>query len=163
MIQTTSYQSPIGLIGLAANDEGIIRVFFDHKFPFDEQIKNSYPGEIIQHTDGDLFNAKKQLDGYFSRKRSSFNLPLILRTSPFSRATLNIVSKIPYGYTLTYKDVAIQAGNPKAARAVGRANATNPIPIFIPCHRVLAADGTMHGYGGGLDKKEFLLKLEGAL
>ena len=163
MIQTTSYQSPIGLIGLAANDEGIIRVFFEHEFPFDEQIKNLYPCEIIQQTDGDLFNAKKQLDDYFSRKRSSFNLSLILRTSPFSKATLNIVSKIPYGYTLTYKDVAIQTGNPKAARAVGRANATNPIPIFIPCHRVLASNGTMHGYGGGLDKKEFLLKLEGAL
>jgi methylated-DNA-[protein]-cysteine S-methyltransferase len=107
-----------------------------------------------------------QLDEYLRGARKAFNLPIdwsLLR--PFQRQVLQIVHAIPYGGTRTYGDIAHEIGNPRAARAVGRANATNPMPLVIPCHRVIGSDGKLHGYGGGegLPTKEWLLQMEGAV
>lgn len=108
----------------------------------------------------------RQLDEYLRGARKAFDLPIdwsLLR--PFQRRVLELVFAIPYGQTRTYGDIALEIGNPRAARAVGRANATNPIPLVIPCHRVIGSDGKLHGYGGGqgLATKEWLLQMEGAI
>ncbi len=106
-----------------------------------------------------------ELDAYFQGQRRDFAAPIDWSVmTPFQQTALRAVYAIPYGRTLTYADVAQQIGQPKAVRAVGRANATNPMPIIIPCHRVLGSDGRLHGYGGpgGLDTKAWLLRLEGA-
>jgi methylated-DNA-[protein]-cysteine S-methyltransferase len=110
--------------------------------------------------------ALHQLDEYLRGARKVFDLPIdwtLLR--PFQRTVLQMTYAIPYGGTRTYGDLARELGNPNAARAVGRAEATNPMPLLIPCHRVIGADGKLHGYGGGqgLPTKEWLLKLEGAV
>ena len=111
-------------------------------------------------------SALQQLDEYLRGARKAFDLPIdwsLLR--PFQRQVLQIVFAIPYGSTRTYGDIAHEIGNPKAARAVGRANATNPMPLVIPCHRVIGSDGKLTGYGGGegLPTKEWLLQMEGAV
>ena len=108
----------------------------------------------------------KELSEYLNGKRSAFTIPIdwsLFR--PFQREALQVVFRIPYGETCTYHDIAIEIGRPNASRAVGRANATNPMPIVIPCHRVIGRDGKLHGYGGGegLKTKEWLLKMEGAV
>jgi len=110
--------------------------------------------------------ALHQLGEYLRGARKVFDLPIdwsLLRL--FQRQVLQIVFAIPYGQTRTYGDIAHEIGNPKAARAVGRANATNPMPLVVPCHRVIGGDGKLHGYGGGegLPTKEWLLKMEGAV
>ena len=108
----------------------------------------------------------QQLDEYLRGERTAFHLPIdwsLLR--PFQIQVLHIVFAIPYGGTRTYGEIAYEIGNPNAARAVGRANATNPMPLIIPCHRVIGSDGKLRGYGGGkgLSTKEWLLQLEGAV
>ncbi len=103
-----------------------------------------------------------QLEGYFSRKRSDFDIPLDLSDgSEFRRRVWNVIAGIPYGETLSYAEVAAAAGNPSAYRAAGSACGANPIVILIPCHRVVGSDKCLHGFGGGLDKKAWLLQHEG--
>jgi len=106
-----------------------------------------------------------QLDDYFHGRRQTFDVPINWSVmTPFQQTALRAVAAIPYGQYVTYADIAQRIGQPKAVRAVGRANATNPMPVIIPCHRVLGSDGRLHGYGGpgGLDTKAWLLRLEGA-
>ena len=108
----------------------------------------------------------KELAEYLKGKRRNFTFAIDWATlKPFQRNTLHAVFSIPYGETQTYADIAMQIGHPNAYRAVGRANATNPMPLVIPCHRVIGTDGKLHGYGGGegLPTKEWLLKMEGAV
>ena len=102
----------------------------------------------------------QQLDEYFAGTRTAFSLPLELHGTPFQEKVWEALRHIPYGETRTYKDIAIAIGHPKAFRAVGRANNANPIFIAIPCHRVIGADGSLVGYGGGLEMKKALLELE---
>ena len=102
----------------------------------------------------------EQLDLYFSRKLTEFSLPLAMNGSPFQMSVWKLLMAIPYGQTRTYGDLARKLGDPDAARAVGRANALNPIAIVIPCHRVIGAAGTLTGYAGGIDVKRKLLELE---
>lgn len=104
--------------------------------------------------------AEKQLLEYFSGKRTEFTVPLAPRGTDFQKRVWQELQKIPYGETRTYGQIAALAGNPKASRAVGMANHKNPIMILIPCHRVIGSNGKLTGYAGGLEKKEFLLKLE---
>jgi len=108
-----------------------------------------------------LKEAFRQLAEYLSGERKAFDLPLAPAGTPYQRKVWQALLKIPYGATASYKEVAAQTGNAKAARAVGMANNRNPIPIFIPCHRVIGADGSLVGYGCGLDIKRRLLELEG--
>lgn len=107
-----------------------------------------------------LRRASEQLREYLSGERRTFDLPLAPEGTAFQKAVWAELEKIPYGETRSYGQIAAQVGNAKACRAVGMANHRNPIPIFIPCHRVIGADGSLTGYGGGLDCKKVLLRLE---
>ena len=107
-----------------------------------------------------LENCRQELQAYFKKDLREFSIPLRPQGSPFQEKVWNILRSIPYGETWTYKQVAIQAGCPLGARAVGQANHYNPIPILIPCHRVVQSGGKLGGYAGGLDVKTFLLELE---
>ena len=104
---------------------------------------------------------EKQLGEYFSGERLIFELELEPKGTPFQIAVLDALVQIPYGETRSYRDIAIEIGRPKAMRAVGAANGRNPLPIVIPCHRVIGANGSLTGFGGGLETKTFLLDLEG--
>lgn len=107
-----------------------------------------------------LSQAKKQLEEYFFGNRTDFTIPLAPHGTVFQRQVWKELQKIPYGETRTYGQIAAAVGNPRSSRAVGMANHNNPIMILIPCHRVIGSNGKLTGYAGGLDKKEFLLKLE---
>ena len=109
-----------------------------------------------------LMPCRQQLEEYFARKRKQFTLPLDLRGTDFQKRCWAQLLKIPYGQTRSYRQIAEAVGNRNAVRAVGLANGQNPIAIIVPCHRVIASDGTLCGYGGGLELKEELLRLEGA-
>lgn len=145
------YNTPIGKIRLTEDGQAITCIDF-------------IPEELDLNTCGLettlLSQAHTQLIEYLKGKRKEFTLPLNPCGTPFQQKVWEILRSIPYGTTLSYKDVAIKAGNPNASRAVGMANNRNPIPIIIPCHRVIGADGKLVGYGGGLPIKVKLLTLE---
>ena len=115
-------------------------------------------------TGNDSLKAKlqKQLSEYFSGSRKSFSMKLDLQGTEFQKRVWNELTKIPYGKTITYKELAVRLSNVKSIRAAGTANGANPIPIIIPCHRVIGSDGSLTGYAGGLEMKEKLLQLEGS-
>jgi methylated-DNA-[protein]-cysteine S-methyltransferase len=119
---------------------------------------------LVWHEDGaPVFDPiAAQLAEYFDGRRQVFDLPLALRGTPFQLAVWEELRRIPFGATCTYTELARRVGRPAAVRAVGRANATNPVSLVVPCHRVVGADGTLTGYGGGLGVKRALLDLEGA-
>lgn len=116
----------------------------------------------LHSSDPYMLNSFSQLDEYFSFRRKNFELPLELIGTDFQKMVWSELQKIKYGKTITYRELAIRLGNEKSIRAVGRANASNPIPIVVPCHRVIGADDRLVGYGGGLEVKEKLLELEGS-
>lgn len=145
------YETPIGKIAVVEDAGQIIDLFLKS-----QGLEDKY---YLKETDI-LKEAGKQLDEYFKGKRKEFSLPLRPKGTEFMKRVWRELEKIPYGETRSYKDIAIASGSNKAYRAVGMANNRNPIPIFIPCHRVIGADKTLVGYGGGLKIKEFLLKLE---
>ena len=156
-------ETPFGIMSLAISDKGLCRVYFPEDAPFDKSLQKEFPGCTIIQNEKTLQNIKKQFEEYFSGKRKSFDIELDLNAPPFYSDALAEVSKIPFGRTATYKDIAIRAGNPRAVRAAGSANANNPLPIVIPCHRVLNTGGDLGGYGGKLERKVFLLELENSL
>lgn len=147
------YQTPLGRIGIEEENEHITHVYFEND-PLPK-----LPAELETPL---LQEASRQLDAYFSGKLKTFALPLAPTGTIFQRRIWQLLCHIPYGTTASYKDLAIAAGNPKAVRAVGQANNKNPIPIFIPCHRVIGTNGKLVGYAGGLAMKERLLSLEGS-
>jgi methylated-DNA-[protein]-cysteine S-methyltransferase len=158
--------SPLGDLWVAVSDRGLSAIEWSQ----DEAGFGAYLSKRfkrpVQANPGKVAPALRQLDEYLRGARKAFDLSIdwsLLR--PFQKQVLQIVFAIPYGQTCTYGDIAHELGNPRAARAVGRANATNPMPLVIPCHRVIGTDGKLHGYGGGegLPTKEWLLKLEGAV
>lgn len=110
--------------------------------------------------DGPLREAGAQLEAYFAGERDAFTLPLAPRGTPFQREVWQALTAIPYGTTVSYGTIAARVGRPRAMRAVGAANRRNPIAIIVPCHRVIGADGSLTGYGGGLERKQVLLELE---
>ena len=103
----------------------------------------------------------QELDEYFAGKRRTFDLPLAPKGTPFQLAVWHALLEVPYGDTVTYAELARRIGKPNAVRAVGAANGANPIPVIIPCHRVIGSNGTLTGYGGGIERKQWLLALEG--
>ena len=143
------FASPIGPLRLVASERGLTRVCFEGgQLPIDEP--SDHPV------------ATQQLTEYFARTRRKFTVPLDLQNvTDFRTAVLRELAKVPYGETTSYAQLARAVGNPKAVRAVGSACATNPLPLFIPCHRVLRSDGQLGGYRGGTEAKRFLLRLEG--
>ena len=121
-----------------------------------------YPEDDWIEDDSVFKQAEDQLNEYFEGKRQQFNLKMKPSGTPFQLSVLAALQEIPFGQTTTYRDIAESIGRPKAVRAVGAANGRNPLPIVIPCHRVIGADGTLTGFGGGLPAKSFLLNLESA-
>jgi methylated-DNA-[protein]-cysteine S-methyltransferase len=157
--------SPVGRLLLAATPAGVVRVAFDREGqePVLEELAQRISPRVLE-APGRLDAARRQLDEYFSGGRTAFELPLDWRLSSGFRArVLHAIAAIPYGRTGTYRSVATAAGTPNAVRAAGSACATNPIPIIVPCHRVVRSDGTMGRYGGGEAAKRTLLEHEHAL
>lgn len=110
-----------------------------------------------------LHKCRNELSEFLDGSRKSFSIPIVVQGTDFQESVWNELQKIPYGATISYKELALRVNNPKAMQAVGSANGKNPISIIIPCHRVIACDGKLSGYAGGVDKKEKLLRLEGAI
>lgn len=140
--------SPIGLLEICAYADAIKSIYFAG-----DQVYEETTSPIIEQ-------AKLQLEEYFEGKRKEFDLKLALSGTEFQLRVWNELIKIPYGQTVSYGEIAKRIGNPKASRAVGGANNKNPISIVVPCHRVIGANKKMVGYGGGLWRKEKLLKIE---
>lgn len=164
MIHYTITNSPIGKLLISKSNKGITHILFEYQIlQFESIIKKKFPNQTIVRDDKSLTQTVLQLKEYFSGGREFFNLALDFAMPPFHQKALDAVKKIPFGKTISYSDVAERAGNIKAARAAGSANANNPIPIIIPCHRVLASGRGLGGYAGGLKIKKYLLNLEGAL
>jgi methylated-DNA-[protein]-cysteine S-methyltransferase len=156
--------TPIGELLLAGTERGLVRVAFPRQ-GHDEVLASlaQTVSPRILRAPGRLDQASRQLDEYFDGSRTVFDLPLDFRLATgFRRAVLAYLPAIPYGHTESYAQVAAAAGSPKAVRAVGTACARNPLPVVVPCHRVVRSDGTAGGYAGGPDAKRVLLTLESA-
>ena len=145
------YDSPVGRLGLMGEGDRLIAL----------ALPNQPVPLIAEREIPVLREARKQLEAYFAGKLRTFDVPLRLEGTPFRMRVWEQLQKIPYGQVISYGELARRVGQPNAARAVGGANHHNPISILVPCHRVIAADGTLGGYGGGLELKRTLLKLEG--
>ena len=156
--------SPVGPLLLAATEVGLVRVAYaseDHDTVLQALSERISPR--ILHAPGRLDAATRELDEYFGGHRRDFDVPLDWRLAAgFRLAVLHRLHEVGYGRTATYAAVAVLAGNPKAVRAVGSACATNPLPVVVPCHRVVRSDGSMGGYLGGVKAKRTLLTMEGA-
>ena len=158
--------TPLGKLWLAASDLGLVAVEWSpSQAEFEAYLAKRFK-RPVEHNLDKVKDAARELNEYLTGKRRQFTIPIdwsLMR--PFQQAALQATFAIPYGETRTYGELAAQIGRPRAARAVGRAEATNPMPLVIPCHRVIGADGKLHGYGGGegLPTKEWLLKMEGAV
>ncbi len=157
--------SPFGTLLLAATKRGLVRVAFPEENVDTtlQRLALRISPRIVQ-APGPLEQMRRELDEYFDGRRRQFELALDWTlVGPFARRVLGVTSEIPYGGVLSYAEVAAEAGSPRGSRAAGNALGSNPIPIVVPCHRVLRSGGALGGYGGGLDRKRFLLELEGAL
>lgn len=156
-------ETPVGTLLLAATERGLVRVAYDiegHDAVLGELSRVISPR--ILKAPARLETAAREIDEYFAGRRFGFEIPLDLRLARgFRLAVLRHLPEIAYGQTATYTWVAAAAGSPKAVRAAGSACATNPIPLVIPCHRVVRSDGSLGGYGGGSEVKQALLELEG--
>ena len=162
-IAYTSYDAPMGELLLAATPRGLVRVSFAVEDPEVTlaQLASAISPRILERP-ARLDEARRELDEYFAGDRREFDLDLDWRlSSGFRRRVLRATARIPFGGTSTYSKVAGAAGSPKAHRAAGTALGANPLPIVVPCHRVLRTGGALGGYGGGLETKELLLELEG--
>jgi O-6-methylguanine DNA methyltransferase len=153
-------KTPFGLMGIAHTSEGVCSILFPEEKPFKKSLSQKFPHSQIYKESTDTSGCADQLREYFYGKRITFELDLDLDLPLFHLKALNAVRTIPYGITLSYKDIAFKTGNPAAVRAVGNANARNPVPLVIPCHRVIKHDGSLGGYGGKLERKIFLLEHE---
>jgi methylated-DNA-[protein]-cysteine S-methyltransferase len=145
------YDSPIGLIEIGAVSEGITSLFF-----VEERQADASTNAICDE-------AVRQLTEYFEGSRQTFDLPVLLEGTDFQKQVWEGLKHIPFGQTISYGDLARSIGKPSAVRAVGAANGSNPVSIIVPCHRVIGNNGGLTGYGGGLPRKEWLLKHEGGL
>lgn len=150
----TTIDSPIGEI-LLVGDERVLHGLYMQAGPRPKRIA---PG--LRRAEEPFAGAREQLDQYFAGERIEFDLPLEPAGPGFERTVWDALTDIPYGETASYGEIAERIGHPDAARAVGSANARNPISIIVPCHRVIGADGRLTGYGGGLERKRFLLEHE---
>ncbi|MCD9045849.1 methylated-DNA--[protein]-cysteine S-methyltransferase [Luteimonas sp. MHLX1A] len=157
-VHYTHVDSPVGPLLVAASDAGLHAIAFpENRHPVrigDDWTRGGHP--LIDE-------ARRQLAAYFAGERRDFDLPLAPRGTEFQRAVWQALAAIPYGSTESYAQLAMRLGRRGAARAVGAANGRNPLPIVLPCHRVIGASGGLTGFGGGLPTKRYLLALEGAL
>jgi O-6-methylguanine DNA methyltransferase len=170
ILHSTTTISTIGPLFLAASSRGLVALEFDARLPGQQSIRLN-PRDLRDEKNGFTFEESaramssyvSELEEYFAGERREFSFPLDLRGTDFQLACWRALLAIPYGETRSYADIARAVGKPNAFRAVGMANNRNPVAIVVPCHRVIASDGGLCGYGGGLDIKRRLLELEGAL
>ena len=158
------YDFEICKLGIAEVDKKILRILFVNK---NEYERSAAPGSVILDKDAFIVketplikNAAAQLNEYFNGKRRKFDFPVMIRGTDFQIDVWKALQKIPYGETRSYGEIAAIIGNPKASRAVGMANNRNPLPIVVPCHRVIGSNGKPVGYAGGLELKQILLEIE---
>jgi methylated-DNA-[protein]-cysteine S-methyltransferase len=157
-------ESELGPLLAAVTDQGLARISFDPDPERELDTLARLAGPRVLRAPRALDEARRELDDYFAGKRTVFDLELDLRgLSGFTLRVLEELAKVPYGETRTYGDLAERAGNPRASRAVGMVMNRNRIPIVLPCHRIVGSSGQLVGYGGGLERKEMLLRLEGAI
>lgn len=157
--------SPIGRLLIAASPRGLVRVAFpeEGEEAFLEELASRISPRVLE-APSRLEDVRRELDEYFEGRRRRFEVPVDWQlTRGFVRRVLRATARIPYGRVSTYRDVAGRAGNSRAMRAAGNALAANPIPIVVPCHRVIRTGGGLGGYGGRIERKRFLLDLEGAI
>jgi methylated-DNA-[protein]-cysteine S-methyltransferase len=150
--------SPVGDLHIAATTRGLCRISYRGD-DWEDQLARTFGVRVLR---APLDEVQRELDEYFEGRRREFDLPIDLRVAPFYEDVLRELARVPYGSTDTYGALARRAGRPKAARAVGTIMNRNPIPIVLPCHRIVGANGSLTGYAGGLDVKRRLLELEGA-
>ena len=156
--------TPIGTLLIAATDRGLCRIAYDADADQEvERLARSF-GVRVLRSPSPIDPARRQLDEYFEGHRQHFELPLDIDSlAEFNRRVLHELARVPYGEVVTYGELAARSARPRAARAVGTVMNRNPLPIVLPCHRVIGSTGKLVGYGGGLERKEALLRLEGAL
>ncbi len=161
----TVEETPLGRIWTAVSEQGLVAVdLWDDRARFEAQVQK-LTGAVPVFAPERVTAVAAQTHEYLHQERTDFDLPIDWSVlTPFQAKALRVVHGIEYGRTLTYRDVARKIGQPKAVRAVGRANAANPMPLVIPCHRVLGSDGKLHGFSapGGLETKAWLLRMEGS-
>ena len=150
----TYLASPLGKLLLTSDGESLTGIQFPRHQPSPSPVHWTRDPQRLRE-------ACRQLRAYFAGELREFDLPLSMAGSPFEHRVWNALRKVRHGQTVSYGYIAARIGQPKACRAVGLANGKNPIPIVVPCHRVIGADGSLTGYGGGLDTKRWLLELEG--
>ena len=150
-LTTTTLETPVGPLRLVASDVGLRSVSFRAEAPGPHAVDGDSPV---------LDEAARQLGEYFAGTRTAFTIPLDLRGTPFQLDAWRRLAEIPYGETVSYAEQARRVGRPRAVRAIGAANGSNPVPIVLPCHRVIGSDGSLTGFGGGLDVKRALLDHE---
>ncbi len=156
------FPTPVGDLFIAVNDEGaLLRLLFVGRRGRD-MLTAGLTGPLEWNADR-CAHVERQLAEYFGHERRTFDLEIELQGTPFQKQVWGELQRIPFGETISYRQLADRLGRPTATRAVGRANATNPICLVVPCHRVIGADGSLTGFGGGLDVKRSLLQHEGAL
>lgn len=164
-ITVRRYSSPCGELLLGSYGDSLCMCDWlteKHRELADRRLERALKAQTVEGTSAVIGNAARQLDEYFSGNRSEFDVPLLFAGTDFQKTVWNALLEIPYGKTVSYKELARKIAMPDAVRAVANANGANSISIFAPCHRVIGSDGSLTGYGGGLDKKLFLLDLEGA-
>ncbi len=157
------HDSPLGPIFVGATDTGLVRIGLpaENEDAVLEELARRVSARVLRAPHATIVRARHQLDEYFDRRRTTFDVPLDWQlTRGFRREVLRATAQIAYGQTSSYRQVATQAGSPAAVRAAGTALATNPLPILVPCHRVLRSDGTLGAYRGGPEAKARLLDLE---
>ena len=164
-ISLTHIDTPLGLMCACATSKGICLLEFTDRKNIElqfERLRKCLCDNIVEEETPLLIQLKQELSEYFSDKRKEFTLPLHLVGTDFQKNIWTELLKIPYGKTVSYMQLSEIIGNPKAIRAVANANANNKIAIIVPCHRVIGSDGSLTGYAGGLDRKRWLLNLEGS-
>lgn len=155
--------SPFGPLLAATTRRGLVRLAYPDE-PIDAVLDRLAVRVSPRIVEGRLDRERRELEEYFESKRSAFDIPVDLTLAAgFGRKVLRATARIPYGKVSTYREIAGRAGSPRGSRAAGNALGANPIPIVVPCHRVVATGGGLGGYTGGIDRKEFLLRLEGHL
>jgi methylated-DNA-[protein]-cysteine S-methyltransferase len=156
--------TPIGKLLVATTERGLCRIAYDAEPDREvERLARAFGVRVLRSAKP-IDPARRELDEYFDGKRRTFDLPIdVASLAEFNRRVLGELARVPYGEVVTYGELAARAERPRAARAVGTVMNRNPIPIVLPCHRVIGANGNLTGYGGGLDRKEKLLRLEGAI
>ena len=156
--------SPVGQLLVAAGERGVLRISFDPDLEQHLEWLSRIAGRNVLRSPRQVDGVRRELDEYFEGRRRTFDLTVDLRgVTPFTERVLMELARIPFGETATYAELAARAGSPKAARAVGMTMNRNRIPIVLPCHRVIGANGSLVGYAGGLERKVALLTLEGVL